>query len=46
MTTILEGKSISSDPNKELKGELMIWRTKMQARVQGSVQLKDSIYFK
>jgi hypothetical protein len=24
----------------------MIWRTKMQARVQGRVQLKDSIYFK
>jgi len=27
---------------KELKGELMIWRTKMQARVQGKVQLKES----
>jgi hypothetical protein len=34
--------------NKTLKGELMIWRTKMQARVQGGVQttLKDSICFK
>ncbi len=31
---------------KELKGELMIWRTKMQAKVQGKVQLKDSICFK
>jgi hypothetical protein len=48
--TILEGKSIGSDPKKkkkqELKGELMIWRTKMQARVQRKVQLKDSICFK
>jgi hypothetical protein len=31
---------------KELKGELMVWRTKMQAKVQGKVQLKDSICFK
>jgi len=31
---------------KELQGELMIWRTKMQARVQGRVQLKDSVCFK
>jgi hypothetical protein len=29
-----------------LKGELMIWRTKMQTRVQGKLQLKDSICFK
>jgi hypothetical protein len=28
------------------KGELMIWRTKMQARVQGRLQLKDSICYK
>jgi len=28
------------------KGELMTWRTKMQARVQGNVQLKSSICFK
>jgi hypothetical protein len=46
--TILEGKSIRWDGpkkqnNKELKGELMIWRTNMQTRVQGKVQLKDSI---
>jgi hypothetical protein len=40
--TILEGKSIGLDPKNELKGELVIWRTKMQARVQ----LKDSIGFK
>jgi hypothetical protein len=46
MATSSEGKSIGSDPKKELKGELMIWRTKMQARVQGRVQLKDSICFK
>jgi hypothetical protein len=26
--------------NIELKEELMIWRTKMQARLQGMVQLK------
>jgi hypothetical protein len=31
---------------KELKGELMIWRTKMQARVQGIVELKHSSCFK
>jgi hypothetical protein len=46
MATILEGKSMGSDPKKELKGELMIWRTKMQARVQGRIQQKDSICFK
>jgi hypothetical protein len=45
--TILDGKSIVSDPKKkEHQGELMIWRTKMQARVQGTVQLKDSVCFK
>jgi hypothetical protein len=46
MATILGGKSIGSNPKKELKGELRIWRTKMQARVQGRVQLKDSTCFK
>jgi hypothetical protein len=40
--TVLEGRSIGSDPKKEL----MIQRTKMQARVQGMVQLKDSICLK
>jgi hypothetical protein len=34
------------EKKKILKGELMIWRTKMQTRVQGKVQLKDSICFK
>jgi hypothetical protein len=29
-----------------LIGELLIWRTKNQARDQGTVQLKDSICFK
>jgi hypothetical protein len=29
-----------------LKGELLIWRTKNEARDQGTVQLKDSIWFK
>jgi len=29
-----------------LKGELLIWRTKNQARDQGVVQLNDSICFK
>jgi hypothetical protein len=32
--TILEGKSVGSDPTKDLKRELMSWRTKMQARVE------------
>jgi hypothetical protein len=37
----------SSNPKKKSsQGELMIWRTKMQARIQGRVQLKDSIRFK
>ncbi len=31
---------------KSSKEELMIWSTKMQARVQGRVPLKDSIWFK
>jgi len=31
---------------KHLKGQLMIWRTKMQVKVQGTVELKDSICFK
>jgi hypothetical protein len=41
-TSILEAKSISLNTKKR-NGELTIWRTKMQARVQGRVQLKDSI---
>jgi hypothetical protein len=42
----LEGKSIGSDQKIVLKGELLIWRTKNQARNQGLAQLKDSICFK
>jgi len=32
MAPALEGKSIGSDPKTVLKGELLIWRTKNQAR--------------
>jgi hypothetical protein len=46
MTPDLEGKFIGSDEKTVLKGELLIWRTKNQARDQGIVQLKDSICFK
>ncbi len=46
MAPVLEGKSIGSDQKIVLKGELLIWRTKNEARVQGIVQLKDSICFK
>jgi hypothetical protein len=46
MAPVLEGKSIGSDQKIALKGELLIWRTKNQARYQGVVQFKDSICFK
>jgi hypothetical protein len=46
MASVLEGKSIGSDQKTVLKGELLIWRTKNQARDQGNVQIKDSICFK
>ncbi len=46
MAPVLEGKSIGWDQKTVLKGELLIWRTKNQARDQGTVQLKDSICFK
>jgi hypothetical protein len=46
MAPILEGKSNGSDPKTVLKRELLIWRTKNQARDQGIVQLKDLICFK
>jgi hypothetical protein len=46
MAPVLEGKSIGWDPKTVLKGELLIWRTKNQARDRGTVQLKDSICFK
>ncbi len=42
---ILEGKSIGSDRKTALKGELVIWSTKNQARDPGTLQLKDSICF-
>jgi hypothetical protein len=37
MAPILEGKSIGSDQNTLLKGELLIWRIKNQHRDQGIV---------
>jgi hypothetical protein len=46
MAPVLEGKSIGADPKTVIKGELLIWRTKNQARDQGPGQLKDSICFK
>ncbi len=46
MAPVLEGRSIGSDQKTLLKGELLIWRIKSQARDQGIVQLKDSICFK
>jgi hypothetical protein len=47
MAPFLEGKSIGSAPkNSDKKGELLIWRTKNEARDQGTLQLNDSICFK
>jgi len=46
MAPVLEGKSIGLDHKTLIKGELLIWRTKNQARDQGIVQFKDSICFK
>ncbi len=43
MAPVLEGKSIGLDQKAVLKAELLNWRTKYQARDQGTVQLKDSI---
>jgi len=34
-----ENQLVRTQKNKSLKGELMIWRTKMQAKVQDKVQL-------
>jgi hypothetical protein len=34
MAPVLRGKSIGSDQKTVLKGELLIWRTKNQARDQ------------
>jgi hypothetical protein len=41
-----ENQLIGSDRKIVFKGELLIWRTKSQAKDQGKVQLKDSICFK
>jgi hypothetical protein len=46
MAPVLEGKSIGLDQKTMVKGELLIRRTKNQARDQGIVQLKDSICLK
>jgi hypothetical protein len=43
--TCFGGKINWLDPKTVLKGELLIWRTKNQARDQDRVQLKDSICF-
>jgi hypothetical protein len=45
MAPVLEGKSIGSDQKRVLKGELLIWRTKNQARDPSRIQVKDSISF-
>jgi hypothetical protein len=45
MAPVLEGKSIGWDQKTLLNGELLIWRTKNQARDPGTLQLKDSICF-
>jgi len=45
MAPVLEGKSIGSDQKTVLKEELLIWRTKNEARDPGTLQLKDSICF-
>jgi hypothetical protein len=41
MAPVLEGKSIGSDQKTVLKGALLIWRTKNQARDPGTPQLKE-----
>jgi hypothetical protein len=46
MAPVLERTSIGSDQKTVQKGELLIWRTKNQAKDQGTVELKDSICFK
>jgi hypothetical protein len=43
MAPVLEGKSIGLDQKAMLKGKLLIWRTKNQARDQSTIELKDSI---
>jgi hypothetical protein len=45
MAPVSEGKSIGLDPKTVLKGELLFWRSKNQAKDQGTFQRKDSICF-
>jgi len=45
MAPVLEGKSVGWDQKTVLKGELLIWRAKNQARDPGTLQLKNSICF-
>jgi hypothetical protein len=45
MAPLLEGNPVVSTKKTVLKGELLIRRTKNQARDLGTVQLKDSICF-
>jgi len=46
MAHVLEGKLIGLDQKNNAKKRVLIWKTKNQARDQGTVQLKDSICFK
>jgi hypothetical protein len=46
MAPVLEGKSIGLDQKTVLKGELLISRTKNQAKDKGIVHPKYSICFK
>jgi hypothetical protein len=46
MAPVLEGKINWLDQKAVLKAELLIWRTKNQARDQGRIQRKDSILLK
>jgi hypothetical protein len=46
MAPVLEGKSIGLDQKTVLKGELLIGRTKIETRDQGTIQLEDSICVK
>jgi hypothetical protein len=41
MALVLEGKSLGLDQKTVLKGELLIRRTKNQARDKSTVQFKD-----
>jgi hypothetical protein len=40
-----ENQLIWTQQNRAQRRELMIWRTKMQARIQGWIKLEDSICF-